>query len=161
MKRKWSSYILALSHPSHVLQKKLSSGDLVGAVEELENSAKENRRTPYKREVMQAVLNSSEGNSTELLQRILDAASSCVGEEAALYDLAFSFVSEGKDGQAGKLLATPGLAYRKEKIDWFFSTGGTLRDQPKDLKRLVSIARLTRPLFGADRNHIYTLLVER
>ena len=108
------------------------------------------------------MLRSSDGmNSTELLQRILDAASGCVGEEAALYDLAFSFVSEGKDGQAGKLLATPGLAYRKEKIDWFFSTGGTLRDQPKDLKRLVSIARLTRPLFGADRNHIYTLLVER
>ena len=101
------------------MQKKLSNGDLEGAVLAFEDQ----KTLDSKGDLTKAILTAPGGVNTELLQRVLDASIKVIGEEMSLYDLAFSFASQGQYTQAGKLFATPGLGYirnRSAKKSKFF-----------------------------------------
>ena len=93
------------------LQKKLSNGDLEGAVLAFEDQ----KTLVLKGDLTKAILTAPGGVNTELLQRVLDASIKLIGEEMSLYDLAFSFASAGQYTQAGKLFATPGLGYIRNR----------------------------------------------
>lgn len=130
----------------------LSKGDSEAAVQAFEKFAKEEKRLPFKSSLMKALI---EEEDMEKMQRVLDASIEVIGEERALYDLAINFLEMGKSSQARKLLATPGLRYNHEKV----ANAVTHLTENKRLEALEKFVQLTQPVFGCDREFLYTKLV--
>ena len=93
----------------------------------------------------------------ERLQKAMDVCISLRGEQGALYDLASNFILMGKTAEAEKLFATPGLRYNHRDMK------GVLRylDSEKRVQNLEDLVRVTKPIFGCDRQYMYRQLIEQ
>ena len=127
-------------------------GDLEAAVEEFERIAKDNKRLPMNFQLLKKLI---EKEDTENMQRVLDASVEVIGEERSLYNLAFTFLDTGNLSDAKKLLGTPGLRYNQNRVAWIMQRFS----ENNKLDELENFVLLSQPIFGCDREFIYSTLV--
>ena len=90
------------------------------------------------------------------LQKIIDFSIQVIGEEKSLYDLTQVFLQQGRRAQAKKMLETPGLMYNHKSMTNIMETFVT----NKELDCLEDLVRLTKNLFGCDRDYMYLTWVK-
>ncbi|XP_022911098.2 leucine-rich PPR motif-containing protein, mitochondrial [Onthophagus taurus] len=131
----------------HIINK-----DLDKALEAFEWCASQFKATPWKGELTCQLIQIEDA---ERLQRVTDLSTSVHGEINSLYDLVFAFVECGRIRQARKILETPGLQNRPQKIQNVCE-----RYQVEGLvKPLEGLKDATKDLSHIDRSNIYYQLL--
>lgn len=107
------------TEPSNVLlgptiKVHLRCDDLEGALAEFENCCKKYRSTPWKGELMKALIMKEDATR---LQWLADLSTQIHGEVNILHDLVLAFVECGRLRQARRILETPGLQTRHRRLD--------------------------------------------
>lgn len=131
----------------------LANDNLVDALEAFEKICKEHRVTPLKHELTLACIKIED---TEKLQKIMDLSIDIHGEMNSLYDLVFAFIECGKIRQAKKILETPGLRARHQRLEQRCRRLME-EDRAAELEHLVNI---TKDVFDVDRNMMFMYLFE-
>lgn len=126
----------------------LINDDLQGAIEEFEEICQKYRVTPWKNELACRLI---EKEDAIKLQRITDLATDIHGEVNSLYDLVLSFVECGRIRQARRILETPGLRTKPQRID---SACERYREEGM-IQPLEALVDATRDLAHIDRMKIY------
>ncbi|CAG7724718.1 unnamed protein product [Allacma fusca] len=127
--------------------------DLEGAMTEFERCVKEYRASPYKMELFCRFIKTEDA---ERLQKVLDLSTSLYGEVNSLYDLVFAFLECGKIRQAKKILDTPGLRARNDKLD----TTCQKYLEANRIEDLENLVEITKHVFNIDRNSLYHHLLK-
>lgn len=110
------------------------------------------KATPWKNELACQLI---QAEDAEKLQKLTDLSTSVHGEVNSLYDLVFAFVECGRIRQARKILETPGLQNRPQRIN-----SACERYQQEGLiKPLEGLKDATRDLNHIDRTDIYYQLL--
>lgn len=126
--------------------------DLKSAVDKFEEICQKYRATPWKNELACKLIQGEDANN---LQKLTDLSTDIHGEVNSLYDLVFSFVECGRIRQARKILETPGLRTRPQRInsacERYIQEGMT---QP-----LEGLVEATKDLNHIDRAEIYYSLL--
>ncbi|KAJ8730618.1 hypothetical protein PYW08_002031 [Mythimna loreyi] len=104
-----SNVILGPSIKVHLL-----NDDIEGALKEFENCCKQYRSTPWKGELMKALIMKEDATK---LQWLADLSTQVHGEVNILHDLVLAFVECGRLRQARRILETPGLQTRHRRLD--------------------------------------------
>lgn len=91
----------------------LQRDDLEGALKEFENCCVKYRATPFKTELTKRCIETEDAVN---LQRLTDLSTEIHGEINSLYDLMISFLECGRLRQAKKILETPGLRLRSDRL---------------------------------------------
>ncbi|KAI5745851.1 hypothetical protein M8J76_014745 [Diaphorina citri] len=132
---------------AHVLKE-----DYTGAVETFEYCVNQFRATPWKGELLKRFI---QAEDAACLQRITDLSTSIHGEVNSLYDLMLSFLDAGRLRQARKILETPGMKLRPERlnqiIDYYVSSGST--------DKIENLLKVTQGLDTFNRSVIYWSLL--
>lgn len=147
--RQWASPSTVLLGP--LVRGPLERGDLGAAVQALEECARRYRLTPLKGDLSRRLI--QEERSQEL-QRVVDISTEVHGEMNTLYDLMSYFLECGHVRQAQKILETPGLRARHQRLDTICE-GFLRRNMVSQLEQLVAI---TRGLFDVNRDRLYQFL---
>uniref|UniRef100_A0A131Y1Z0 Putative bicoid mrna stability factor n=1 Tax=Ixodes ricinus TaxID=34613 RepID=A0A131Y1Z0_IXORI len=126
--------------------------DLAQALSAFETCAKAYKHTPMKNELSRRFI---EKEDSESLQRVVDISTEVHGEMNTLYDLMSYFLECGHVRQAQKILETPGLRARHQRLDQICETF-LLRDMITELEHLVQI---TKDLFDVNRDAMYFFLL--
>lgn len=92
----------------------LVNNELKNAVDKFEEISNKYKVTPWKNELACKLIQSEDAIN---LQRVTDLSTNIHGEVNSLYDLVFSFVECGRIRQARKILETPGLKNRPQRIN--------------------------------------------
>lgn len=92
----------------------LLNNDVQGALVEFEKCCKQYRCTPWKGELMKALIMKEDANQ---LQWLADLSTQIHGEVNILHDLVLAFVECGRLRQARRILETPGLQARHRRLD--------------------------------------------
>jgi len=131
----------------------IDNGNLAEALEEMEKVVKEHNKMPHKNELTHRII---EKEDLDLLQKILDLSIENIGEEQSLYDLSYCFLDMGRSAQAKKLLETPGIRYRHNRmvymIEQFRKNG-----KPEAVESLVNVSK---GIFECDRDFLFHELVK-
>ncbi|CAG9765541.1 unnamed protein product [Ceutorhynchus assimilis] len=128
------------------------NGDLEGALKKFEWCVDQYKLTPWKNELACKLI---EAEDADKLQKLTDLSTVVHGEINSLYDLVFSFVECGRVRQARKILETPGLQNRPQRIN-----NACERFQQEGLvKPLEGLKDATRDLNHIDRSDIYYQLL--
>ncbi|CAH0581522.1 unnamed protein product [Chrysodeixis includens] len=104
-----SNVILGPSIKVHLLK-----DDIESALKEFENCCKQYRSTPWKGELMKALIMKEDATK---LQWLADLSTQVHGEVNILHDLVLAFVECGRLRQARRILETPGLQTRHRRLD--------------------------------------------
>lgn len=104
-----SNVILGPSIKVHILK-----DDIESALKEFEYSCKQYRSTPWKGELMKALIMKEDATK---LQWLADLSTQVHGEVNILHDLVLAFVECGRLRQARRILETPGLQTRHRRLD--------------------------------------------
>lgn len=88
--------------------------DLPTAMAVFEDICQKYRTTPWKTELTCRLIQAEDATN---LQRLTDLSTEVHGEVNSLYDLVFAFVDCGRIRQARKILETPGLRTRGQRIE--------------------------------------------
>ncbi|XP_055597632.1 leucine-rich PPR motif-containing protein, mitochondrial [Uranotaenia lowii] len=127
--------------------------DLKTAITVFEEICQKYRTTPWKSELTCRLIQAEDASS---LQRLTDLSTEVHGEVNSLYDLVFAFVDCGRIRQARKILETPGLRTRYQRIenacDRYHVEGKT--------QSLEGLMEATKDLNHIDRSHIYHKLLK-
>ncbi|EEC08889.1 pentatricopeptide repeat-containing protein, putative, partial [Ixodes scapularis] len=126
--------------------------DLAQALSAFESCAKAYKHTPMKNELSRRFI---EKEDSESLQRVVDISTEVHGEMNTLYDLMSYFLECGHVRQAQKILETPGLRARHQRLDQICETF-LQRDMITELEHLVQI---TKDLFDVNRDAMYFFLL--
>ncbi|KRT80285.1 hypothetical protein AMK59_7357 [Oryctes borbonicus] len=130
----------------------LVNKDTSQALNKFEWCCNQFRATPWKNELACQLIQSEDA---EKLQKLTDLSTSVHGEINSLYDLVFAFVECGRVRQARKILETPGLQTRPQRIN-----SACQRYQMEGLvKPLEGLKDATRDLNHIDRTDIYYQLL--
>ncbi|XP_060803764.1 leucine-rich PPR motif-containing protein, mitochondrial [Amyelois transitella] len=143
-----SNVMLGPSIKAHVLK-----DDIEGALNEFEECCKKYRSTPWKGELMKALILKEDASK---LQWLADLSTQIHGEVNILHDLVLAFVECGRLRQARRILETPGLQTRNKRLD-----DACLRyvEEGKS-EYLEGLLEATKELSHIDRSNIfYHLLV--
>lgn len=130
----------------------LIKDDIPNAIKTFEEICEKHKATPWKNEIACRLIQNEDAAN---LQRLTDLSTSVHGEVNSLYDLVFSFVECGRIRQARKILETPGLRTRPQRIS-------TACDRYKNegmLQPLEGLIEATKDLGHIDRNKIYYTLL--
>lgn len=130
----------------------LVNDNLEKALEVFEECCSRYRATPFKYELACKLI---QNEDAENLQKITDLSTTIHGEVNSLYDLVFAFIECGRIRQARKILETPGMQGRPQKINFVcerYRQEGMVR-QLEDLKEA------TKDLSHIDRSDIYYQLL--
>lgn len=130
----------------------LIKDDIPNAIKAFEQICEQHKSTPWKNEIACRLIQKEDAAN---LQRLTDLSTSVHGEVNSLYDLVFSFVECGRIRQARKILETPGLRTRPQRIS-------TACDRYKNegmLQPLEGLIEATKDLGHIDRNKIYYTLL--
>lgn len=92
----------------------LIQNDIKKAVDKFEELCNKHQLTPFKNELTCKLIQAEDAIN---LQRLTDLSTNIHGEVNSLYDLVFSFVECGRIRQARKILETPGLRNRPQRIN--------------------------------------------
>ncbi|XP_064103347.1 leucine-rich PPR motif-containing protein, mitochondrial-like [Macrobrachium nipponense] len=118
-----------------------------------EKVCKEYKITAVKHELTLACIKLED---TEKLQKIMDLSISIHGEMNSLYDLVFAFIECGKVRQAKKILETPGLRARHQRLE---NRCKRLLEENR-LTELEQLVAITKDVFDIDRNRMFMYLFE-
>ncbi|KAB0799524.1 hypothetical protein PPYR_07404 [Photinus pyralis] len=130
----------------------LVRNDLEKALEKFEWCCNQFRATPWKNELACKLIQMEDADK---LQKLTDLSTSVHGEINSLYDLVFTFVECGRIRQARKILETPGLQTRPQRIN-----SACQRFQQEDMvKPLEGLKDATKDLNHIDRSDIYYQLL--
>lgn len=91
------------------------NNDIDKAIETFQWCCAKYRCTPWKNELACKLIQQEDA---ERLQKLTDLSTSVHGEMNSLYDLVFAFVECGRIRQARKILETPGMQNRVQKINY-------------------------------------------
>lgn len=149
LSRQWVSPSAVLLGP--LVRAPMEQGDLPAAVQALEECARRYRLTPLKGELSRRLI---QQELSEELQRVVDISTEVHGEMNTLYDLMSYFLECGHMRQAQKILETPGLRARHQRLD-MICEGFLRRNMVTQLEQLVAI---TRGLFDVNRDRLYQFL---
>lgn len=130
----------------------LSRDDIEGALKTFLECVETYRVTPLKSTLTTRLI---ESEDAQRLQQVMDASIKVHGEMNSLYDLVFAFLECGRVRQAKKVLETPGLRARGPRID-------TVCKRYVDEKRITeleNLIKITKDVYGVDRNMMYTYLL--
>ncbi|ALC40190.1 bsf [Drosophila busckii] len=130
----------------------LSRDDIPKAMDAFERICQQHKATPWKNELACRLIQKEDAAN---LQRLTDLSTGIHGEVNSLYDLVFSFVECGRVRQARKILETPGLRTRPQRIS-------NACDRYKNegmLQPLEGLIEATKDLGHIDRNKIYYTLL--
>lgn len=130
----------------------LVNNDLNTALEKFEWCVNQHRATPWKNELACKLI---EAEDAEKLQKLTDLSTVVHGEINSLYDLVFAFVECGRIRQARKILETPGLQNRPNRINYACER----YHQEGSVKSLEGLKDATRDLNHIDRTDIYYQLL--
>ncbi|XP_060530325.1 leucine-rich PPR motif-containing protein, mitochondrial [Cylas formicarius] len=131
----------------HLVRKELDK-----ALEKFEWAVTKFRCTPWKNELACQLI---QVEDAENLQKLTDLSTVVHGEINSLYDLVFSFVECGRIRQARKILETPGMQNRPQRIN-----NACERYQSEGMiKPLEDLRDATRDLNHIDRSDIYYQLL--
>lgn len=131
----------------------LSNDDLPAAMDAFEKVCKDYNITAVKHELTLACIKLED---TEKLQKIMDLSISVHGEMNSLYDLVFAFIECGKVRQARKILETPGLRARHQRLE---NRCKRLLEDNR-LTELEQLVAITKDVFDIDRNGMFMYLFE-
>lgn len=126
--------------------------DYSKALEEYVNCATKYRLVPSKNELMRIFLEKSDPTS---LQTVIDHSNEIHGEMNTLIDLAAACITVGKIKQAKKLVETPGLRIRPEKLD-FVCNKFIEENKTNELENFVLI---TKNMFDVNRDQLFYNLI--
>jgi len=130
----------------------LTNNDIDAALAKFEWCVNQFKATPWKNELACKLIQSEDA---EKLQQITDLSTAVHGEMNSLYDLVFAFVECGRIRQARKILETPGLQNRPQKINYACE-----RFQQEGLiKPLEGLKDATKDINYIDRSDIYYQLL--
>uniref|UniRef100_A0A8D8WCH4 Leucine-rich PPR motif-containing protein, mitochondrial n=1 Tax=Cacopsylla melanoneura TaxID=428564 RepID=A0A8D8WCH4_9HEMI len=132
---------------AHILKQ-----DFTGALETFESCVNTYRATPWKNELMRHFIQIEDAAS---LQRITDLSTSVHGEVNSLYDLMMSFLDEGRLRQARKILETPGMRLRPERLIYILEYYAN----NSDFEKIENLLKVTQDIETFDRSAIYLTLV--
>ncbi|EDV54784.1 leucine-rich PPR motif-containing protein, mitochondrial [Drosophila erecta] len=130
----------------------LVKDDIPKAIEAFEEICQKYKSTPWKNELACRLIQKEDATN---LQKLTDLSTGIHGEVNSLYDLVFSFVECGRVRQARKILETPGLRTRPQRIS-------SACDRYKNeglLQPLEGLIEATKDLAHIDRNKIYYTLL--
>ncbi|XP_050307850.1 leucine-rich PPR motif-containing protein, mitochondrial isoform X2 [Anthonomus grandis grandis] len=126
--------------------------DMETALKKFEWAVEQYRLTPWKNELACKLIQKEDADK---LQKLTDLSTIVHGEINSLYDLVFAFVECGRIRQARKILETPGLQNRPQRIN-----NACERFQQEGLvKPLEGLKDATKDLTYIDRNDIYYQLL--
>ncbi|XP_059055507.1 leucine-rich PPR motif-containing protein, mitochondrial [Achroia grisella] len=131
----------------------LLKGDVDSALKEFEACCNQYRSTPWKGELMKALIMKEDASK---LQWLADLSTQIHGEVNILHDLVLAFVECGRLRQARRILETPGMQTRQRRLD-----DACLRyvEEGKS-EYLEGLLEATKELSYIDRSNIfYHLLV--
>uniref|UniRef100_W4VRN5 Putative bicoid mrna stability factor n=1 Tax=Corethrella appendiculata TaxID=1370023 RepID=W4VRN5_9DIPT len=140
-------------HPTNILlgplvKVYLVNNDLEAAVKVFEQICLKYRSTPWKNELACRLI---QAEDAQKLQRLTDLSTDVHGEVNSLYDLVFSFIDCGRIRQARKILETPGLRSRHQRINLACER----YHQEGQTKSLEGLMEATKDLNHIDRADIY------
>ncbi|KAH8295864.1 hypothetical protein KR018_004809 [Drosophila ironensis] len=130
----------------------LVKDDIPSAIQAFEEICEKHKSTPWKNELACRLIQKEDAVN---LQKVTDLSTGIHGEVNSLYDLVFSFVECGRVRQARKILETPGLRTRPQRIS-------SACDRYKNeglLQPLEGLIEATKDLGHIDRNKIYYTLL--
>lgn len=130
----------------------LVKDDVPKAIQAFEEICQKHKSTPWKNELACRLIQKEDAAN---LQKLTDLSTAIHGEVNSLYDLVFSFVECGRVRQARKILETPGLRTRPQRIS-------SACDRYKNeglLQPLEGLIEATKDLGHIDRNKIYYTLL--
>lgn len=128
----------------------LVNNDLPKAVETFEKICNTHRSTPWKNELACRLIQAEDATN---LQKLTDLSTNIHGEVNSLYDLVFSFVECGRIRQARKILETPGLRNRPQRIN--MACERYHQDGIKGISPLEGLMEATKDLNHINRGEIY------
>uniref|UniRef100_A0A0A1WFA5 Leucine-rich PPR motif-containing protein, mitochondrial n=1 Tax=Zeugodacus cucurbitae TaxID=28588 RepID=A0A0A1WFA5_ZEUCU len=126
----------------------LTNDDITKAMESFEQICEKYKSTPWKNELACRLIQKEDAAN---LQKLTDLSTNIHGEVNSLYDLVFSFVECGRIRQARKILETPGLRTRPQRINHAcerYKNEGMVEP-------LEGLVEATKDLNHIDRNKIY------
>ncbi|XP_074026112.1 bicoid stability factor isoform X2 [Leptinotarsa decemlineata] len=130
----------------------LVNKELDKAVDKFEWCVNQYKVTPWKNELACQLI---QAEDADRLQKLTDLSTTVHGEVNSLYDLVFAFVECGRIRQARKILETPGLQSRPQRIN-----SACERYQQEGLiKPLEGLKDATKDLNHIDRSDIYFQLL--
>lgn len=118
------------------------------AVDVFEEICTKHQCTPWKNDLACRLIQAEDAAN---LQRLTDLSTNIHGEVNSLYDLVFSFVECGRIRQARKILETPGLRSRPQKIN----VACERYQQEGKVEPLEGLVEATKDLNHIDRGDIY------
>ncbi|KAJ0175771.1 hypothetical protein K1T71_008930 [Dendrolimus kikuchii] len=131
----------------------LLNDDIESALKEFEFCCKQYRSTPWKGEIMKALIMKEDATK---LQWLADISTQIHGEANILHDLVLAFVECGRLRQARRILETPGLQTRHRRLD---DACQRYVEEGKS-EYLEGLLEATKELSNIDRSNIfYHLLV--
>ncbi|XP_030051658.1 leucine-rich PPR motif-containing protein, mitochondrial isoform X2 [Microcaecilia unicolor] len=131
----------------------LEKDNVLAALEATMDCCKKYKYLPRLHDVLCKLI---EREDTELLQKVMDFVSQERGEMMMLYDLFFAFLQSKKYKEARKIIETPGLRARANRLQWF-ADKCIAANQVETLENLVES---TRKLFECDRDQMYFNLLK-
>ncbi|CAH1159971.1 unnamed protein product [Phaedon cochleariae] len=131
----------------HIVRKELDK-----ALEKFEWCVNQYKVTPWKNDLACHLIQLEDA---EKLQKLTDLSTKVHGEVNSLYDLVFAFVECGRIRQARKILETPGLQNRPQRI----SSVCERYRQEGHVKSLEGLKDATKDLNHIDRSDIYQQLL--
>lgn len=126
----------------------LVNNDNQKAVDVFEAISVKHNCTPWKNDLACKLIQAEDATN---LQRLTDLSTTIHGEVNSLYDLVFSFVECGRIRQARKILETPGLRSRPQKIN----VACERYQQEGKVQPLEGLVEATKDLNHIDRTDIY------
>ncbi|XP_035911020.1 leucine-rich PPR motif-containing protein, mitochondrial isoform X2 [Anopheles stephensi] len=127
--------------------------DLPTAMSTFADVCQKYRLTPWKTELTCRLIQAEDATN---LQRLTDLSTEVHGEVNSLYDLVFAFVDCGRIRQARKILETPGLRTRYQRIQ----TACERYQQEGKTSSLEGLMEATKDLSHIDRSEIYHKLLQ-
>ncbi|XP_067623165.1 leucine-rich PPR motif-containing protein, mitochondrial isoform X2 [Eurosta solidaginis] len=126
----------------------LTNANIEKAIETFEQICEKYKCTPMKNELACRLIQMEDAAN---LQKLTDLSTNIHGEVNSLYDLVFSFVECGRIRQARKILETPGLRTRPQRIN-----NACERYKNEGMvESLEGLMEATKDLNHIDRNKIY------
>ncbi|XP_056326480.1 leucine-rich PPR motif-containing protein, mitochondrial [Danio aesculapii] len=129
----------------------LESGDHAGAFDAVVECHKQYNQMPKIHDLMCSLV---EKGDAVLLQKVMEFLTLERGEMMMLYDLFFAFLQTGRNKEARKIIETPGLRARSNRLQWFAEKCITAQ-QMEPLENMVD---MTVKLFECDRDEMYHFL---
>lgn len=130
----------------------LVRNDLDKALEVFADCCMRFKATPFKYDLACRLIQKEDA---ENLQKITDLSTTVHGEINSLYDLVFAFIECGRIRQARKILETPGMHVRPQKINFACER----YRQEGMVKQLEDLKEATKDLSHIDRSDIYYQLL--